>query len=1565
MALRAENSAHPSSSSHLVGLPVFWSDAAANPSMDWDKWFDLFQVAIMAKYSISITELTRNADQQHPRVRALLGDLDEDPANKKVISILYLSLGEPARKQFMDKYPHTALWDLKAQELINLCIECFRKKRNRTLDRHRFFSRHQQQGESLSQFWHALNGLAALCDFGEITPTLVLDMFILHMNNKKVQEKLCTEPKEPEQALEFALAYEEGIQRQKAYGTQAPESSKPAIKSEPVYAVEKTNPRECYRCGAGNFTMDHVNFCMATNHRCKFCQLMGHLEKCCNKKFPHRQKEMLKRLKSQDNKKGMRRVNYIEESDEESEDDEDEEQLVLRVDGDGCKPFYMEGTMCGNYFKAIIDTGSPVSIFTKSDLQKIVGPRKVVIRDMIAGEKYVDYNKKPLNLLGYQFVRLEVAGVTVSKARVLVAPNSGKSIVGRDWLVALRYKIKQPIERGEYKINKQSVKCEESINEISPEKSLNPEVQQLVGEFPNLFKRKGRVKNYEIKIKMKDDVRISQQKGRRIPIQLQNQVDDEIEKLLKEGHIEKVDKIQDDVFIQPTVITVKKDKSVKIALDARALNQSIAKDKYQMPNLDNLIDMIAEKLDEKSGEAWYSSVDMTYAYGQIPLQELTKRHCNFQIVGGKSTGTYRFTTGFYGLTVMPTEFQKLMDLTLANVNSVFVYIDDVLIVTKGTKQEHLNKVREVMKILDEANLQLKAEKCIIAQDSIEWLGYKLTRTGISPVNAKAQGISERLRPNNLKQLRSFLGAVNQFNKFIPNLASISFPFRTILKKDAEWTWNEEHEKAFVKINDEIKRVVELSHFKRNKEIRIICDASKQGLGAVLQQSQETGEWKPICFASRFLTDFEAKYSINELELLAIVWAVEHFRNYVYGVQFKIVSDHKALASVLKPNRGNKTFSSRLTRWVDRLLPFDFQVVNVAGRMLGMADYLSRHPTELNGSTVKAETLWNEWFTVNSVISLNNVLDCSEASSERSKPAENEESSINRINRVGRNQPIRLKNERNSRDSSKRHCGKSVQTRKMSQSPSIKLLNEKLLPANYCADKLIQRVIKLVKKYNKTGVTRLPSPWREKFQTFSIDERGFLYTDNRLVIPQAMRAMIMCSLHYGHPGRDAMLSMIEDIWWPRIHREVIDQARLCEQCLQSGKNLKNMLTQKQVGKLPDVTESNEEVALDFAGPFQNARKGKKYLLVSIDHFSGWPDAKFLHRPTTKKVIEFLKQYCAQYGVPKKIRTDPGTVFISEQFKQFCKQFGIEQVMCPIRDHRGNGKIERLIRTINERLRANKNIVLTKDKTGLSEILYSLRISKKKDGKSPFEKQMGKAPNTVKSNLVQRYLDFSAQDNRLDFQQNDFQDECDSTILVRERAKGSKLEPVFAKKTGRIVESEHTITVLPEGAKQGKVFSKRDVVQASKEQKKKFKKAGKRAIIEDSSSSSESEGTTKRKGKKAKQEKASPRGLSVKWEKLPTQDLAFDLETEKQPSIIDISSTTDSKGSTDEVPPPKQEVAKTAEKEESETIPIKATSSWQMEKKVPTRSSERKHVPPKRYGIDLISREKEVPEEEATN
>ena len=134
-----------------------------------------------------------------------------------------------------------------------------------------------------------------------------------------MQEKLCTEPRKPDRALEFAIAFEESVKRQKAYGLQTAETPKTAVKTESVYAIEKSSkPRECFRCGESNFTPDHIKNCTATNTRCKLCKIVGHLENCCNKKFPQRQKEMLQRLKSRSiNFQGMRRVNYIDEESEE------------------------------------------------------------------------------------------------------------------------------------------------------------------------------------------------------------------------------------------------------------------------------------------------------------------------------------------------------------------------------------------------------------------------------------------------------------------------------------------------------------------------------------------------------------------------------------------------------------------------------------------------------------------------------------------------------------------------------------------------------------------------------------------------------------------------------------------------------------------------------------------------------------------------------------------------------------------------------------------------------------------------------------------------------------------------------------------------------------------------------------------------------------------------------------------------------------------------------------------------------------------------------------------------
>ena len=195
---------------------------------------------------------------------------------------------------------------------------------------------------------------------------------------------------------------------------------------------------------------------------------------------------------------------------------------------------------------------------------------------------------------------------------------------------------------------------------------------------------------------------------------------------------------------------------------------------------------------------------------------------------------------------------------------------------------------------------------------------------------------------------------------------------------------------------------------------------------------------------------------------------------------------------------------------------------------------------------------------------------------------------------------------------------------------------------------------------------------------------------------------MRSLHYGNPG----LATVFNVWWPRLHRGVVAIARTCTQGSKSGKKNKTLLKQKQVGKLPECKQNSQEAAVDFAGLIQNAVKTKNYLLVSEDHFSGWPEAKFSRNPTTERVIQLVKTYIGRYGFPQVIRIDSATIFRSKRFKDFCKKHLIRHIECPIRDYRGNVKIKRLIRYFYEKLTTNKRIVLKQDNSGLEEILFPI-------------------------------------------------------------------------------------------------------------------------------------------------------------------------------------------------------------------------------------------------------------------
>ena len=205
---------------------------------------------------------------------------------------------------------------------------------------------------------------------------------------------------------------------------------------------------------------------------------------------------------------------------------------------------------------------------------------------------------------------------------------------------------------------------------------------------------------------------------------------------------------------------------------------------------------------------------------------------------------------------MPATFQKTIDKTLEGCKNYFAFLDDILIATKGKLKEHEETLDIILDRLNKEGLAISLQKCEFAKQEIEWLGFKITPHGVTPLITKTEALQKLDIPKTLKQLRSFMGSIHHLIKFIPHLAEISEPLRPLLKKENvtasnKLKWEEKHTKTFENIKTQIAKIVENKHFDVDKETRVKCDASKLGLGATLEQKIDN-IWHTIAFASRFL-----------------------------------------------------------------------------------------------------------------------------------------------------------------------------------------------------------------------------------------------------------------------------------------------------------------------------------------------------------------------------------------------------------------------------------------------------------------------------------------------------------------------------------------------------------------------------------------------------------------------------------------------------------------------------------------------------------------------------------------
>jgi len=372
----------------------------------------------------------------------------------------------------------------------------------------------------------------------------------------------------------------------------------------------------------------------------------------------------------------------------------------------------------------------------------------------------------------------------------------------------------------------------------------------------------------------------------------------------------------------------KKDSSLRLVVDFRALNERSVKQPYTLPRIDDLLASFGQ-----AKAKFFSTLDLARGYWQIPLHPESQRLTAFT----SEFGTFQFSVMPFGLAGAPATFQAMMDRLLWTMHGSRPYLDDVPIHTSSWGR-HVEELRRTFAILRTANLKLKPTKCHLFRRSVVFLGHRVSSAGVEPDPAKVQSIRAIPSPKTAKALRRFLGMIGFYRRFIPQCAGACVRLHALLKKGAKFVWGPEENNSFEELKNKLanRTTLQYPRFDAGQPFVVKTDASSAALGAVLEQNDA-----PLEFYSRTLSETERRYTILEQEALAVIEALRHWRHYLLGKEFVLKTDSEPLKFILARDRATGRSAAKLTRWALTLAEFDFKAEHVKGKDNPVADCLSR------------------------------------------------------------------------------------------------------------------------------------------------------------------------------------------------------------------------------------------------------------------------------------------------------------------------------------------------------------------------------------------------------------------------------------------------------------------------------------------------------------------------------------------------------------------------------------------------------------------------------------------------
>jgi hypothetical protein len=413
----------------------------------------------------------------------------------------------------------------------------------------------------------------------------------------------------------------------------------------------------------------------------------------------------------------------------------------------------------------------------------------------------------------------------------------------------------------------------------------------------------------------------------RLPEAQKSEIKGQVQKLLQEGIIEESDSPWNSpILLVPKKVDASGQQKFRLVVDYRKLNQKTIGNAYPLPDITEILDHLGQS-------KYFSCLDLAMGYHQI---DMDKKDIDKTAFSTKE-GHWAYRRMPFGLKTAPATFQRLMNTALSGLTGTrcFLFLDDIIIYANSLV-EHDKKLRDVLRRLRKYNLKLQPDKCEFLRKEVSFLGHKISERGVEPDTRKVEAIENFPRPTTVKRLKSFLGLIGYYRRFVPHFSTIAAPLHKLLKKIAKFEWSEEQENAFCRLKQKLMSKPILQYPNFAEEFILTTDASNFGAGAVLSQG-EIGKDLPIAYASRSFSKSEQSYSVVEKELAAVVWGVKYYRPFLLGRKFKIISDHKPLKWIMNV----KDPGSRLLRWRIRLEEYDYEIVYKPGKQNANADALSR------------------------------------------------------------------------------------------------------------------------------------------------------------------------------------------------------------------------------------------------------------------------------------------------------------------------------------------------------------------------------------------------------------------------------------------------------------------------------------------------------------------------------------------------------------------------------------------------------------------------------------------------